>query len=62
VLPNAQDTGKENNAPKRRHLLREGHKPIASLRRLQRKKRRTGAPKPTDGKEAPRKISLSLVY
>tara|TARA_B110001469_G_C9628357_1_gene313916 strand:+ start:924 stop:2066 length:1143 start_codon:yes stop_codon:yes gene_type:complete len=62
VLPNAQDTGKENNAPKRRHLLREGHKPIASLRRLQRKKRRTGAPKPTDGKEASRKISLSLVY
>ena len=66
VVPNAQHTdnmrdSREKDAPKRRHLLREGQKPIASVRRLQRKKRRTGA-KPTDGKEESRKTALSLVY
>jgi len=62
VVPNAQDTDnmRANEAPKRRHLLREGQVPIASLRRLQRKKRRTGA-KPTDGKDESRKTALSLV-
>ena len=66
VVPNAQDTGnmrddgRGNDAPKHRHLLRERQtgkqKPIASLRRLQRKKRRTV------GKEESGQTALSVVY
>ena len=65
VIPNAQDTGnmrddgRENDAPKHRHLRERQtgkQKPIASLRRLQRKKRRTV------GREESGQTALSVVY
>ena len=65
VIPNAQDTGnmrddgRENDAPKHRHLRERQtgkQKPIASLRRLQRKKRRTV------GSEESGQTALSVVY
>jgi hypothetical protein len=63
VIPNAQDTGnmrddgRETDAPKHRRERQTGkQKPIASLRRLQRKKRRT------IGREESRQTALSVVY